>query len=82
MKECTRQELERYVVHRIPTGSFLQAVLENNLMQAFARADDENIVDMFSIVQYIYSQVPTCCYGSPAIVEAWLKERPTDEALG
>ncbi len=82
MKECTKQELERYVVHRIPTGSFLQAVLENNLMQAFARADDENILDMFSIVQYVYSHVPGNCYGSPAIVKAWLKERPTDEALG
>ncbi len=74
MKEETKEELDRYVSHKIRTGSFLQAVLENNLMEAFARADDENVVGMYDIVKYVYNNVPIACYGSPAKIQAWLKQ--------
>ena len=75
MREATQQELERYYKHKIPTGSFLRAVLENNLMEAFARADEINIVGMFEIVKYVYSHLPVCCYGSPEKVKAWLASK-------
>lgn len=35
--------LKRYVEHHTPTGGFLRAVLENDLREACARADDENV---------------------------------------
>ena len=35
--------LERYVEHHIKPGSFLRAVLENNLVEAVSRADFINI---------------------------------------
>ena len=41
IKQSTMDSLRRYAQHHIPTGGFLQAVLENNLMQACGRADEE-----------------------------------------
>ena len=46
--------LTRYVKHHIPPGSFLRAVLENNLSEAVANADERNLVEIKKIVQYVY----------------------------
>ena len=73
MKADTKDAIDRYVEHRIPTGDFLQAVLENNLEQSFARADEVNRYDMFEIVRYIYNHTPSCCWGSKKMVKAWIE---------
>lgn len=67
--------LKRYVDQRIPPGSFLQAVLENDLMMAFGRADEDNSSNLFHICSYVYSQLPSRCHGSPETVKQWLSER-------
>ena len=67
-----KDSLDRYIIHRIPTGGFLRAVLENNLKESFARADDENLKCMFEIVNYCYNEIPSICWGSPEKVKAWL----------
>ena len=64
--------LDRYVHHRIPTGGCLRAVLANDLMQAFARADFDTTRAMGTIVRYIYNDIPSACHGSYAAVDAWL----------
>ncbi len=64
--------LKRYVDQRIETGSFLRAVLENNLKEAFGRADHINIGRMFEIVQYCYNEIPKNCWGSEEAVKEWL----------
>lgn len=71
-----RAALQRYVEHRIPTGGFLRAVLENDLLGAVARADSENSAILSKIVKYIYHELPNGCWGSPEKVEAWLKPGP------
>lgn len=73
MKESTKASLDRYVKDKIPTGDFLQAVLENNLFNAFGRADDENRKDLREIIRYIYHELPGDCWGSPEKVKNWLK---------
>ena len=65
--------LKRYVEHKVPTGSFLQAVLENNLKEAFERADDINRYKMFEIFSYCYNKIPAISWGSPERVKNWLK---------
>ncbi len=70
--ELTRDGLDNYVQHRIPPGGFLRAVLENNLREAFARADKHNRVAMFDIVCYCHWEIPGDCGGSPERVKAWL----------
>ena len=71
--ERTLDGIRRYVEDRIPPGGFLTAVLENNLKESFARADDENLVTIFELVSYIYNRIPFMCWGSPETVDKWLK---------
>lgn len=71
--------LDRYANERIPTGSFLRAVLENDLKEAFIRADEEATRDMKEIVMYCYWKIPFNCWGSKEAVAQWLE---CDEKVG
>ncbi len=79
MKNITKEGIDNYAQHRIPCGDFLTAVLANDLMGALGRADDENRKDIFEICSYVYSEIPSICYGSYKIVKAWLAEREENE---
>jgi len=72
MKLDTKSAIDRYVASGIPPGGFLLAVLQNDLKEAFARADEGNTRDMFEIVSYCYNNIPSVAWGSPAAVLAWL----------
>ena len=74
MKPETKEGIDRYVNDHIPTGSFLEAVLCNNLKEAIGRADSENLRDIVEIVQYCHWEIPSVCWGSPKKVRAWLEE--------
>ena len=76
IKQSTLDSLKRYAEQRIPTGGFLEAVLSNDLMEACARADDENAIALFHIAAYIYNELPHNCHGSRAKVKAWLAKEP------
>ena len=71
--EHSKAGLDAYVKDGIPPGGFLQAVLSNDLKDAFGRADIENRTHMVEIVNYLYNKMPVQCQGSRKIVEAWLK---------
>lgn len=64
--------LQHYATSGRPTGGFLQAVLENDLMEAMGRADESSRINLFFICSYIYNDMPAPCWGSPAKVAAWL----------
>jgi len=69
--------LVRYLEQGIMPGSFLQAVLENKLMEAFERADATSRAAIGSIVHYLYNYAPMAAWGSPERVHDWseLKRR-------
>ena len=71
LQDCI-PSLKRYVEDRIETGGFLRAVLENNLMEAFGRADASNREDLFNICSYVYNEMPASCHGNRDKVEKWL----------
>ena len=73
MNEHTKAGIDRYVQHGIIPGDFLRAVLSNDLKESFGRADLENRRDMFEIVQYLYNNVPSVCWGSPEKVASWIE---------
>jgi len=79
MREDIKKSIDRYVHHGIPTGGFLRAVLANDLMEAFARADDHNRLDLFSICQYIHNDIPAISHGSYELVQAWISKRSEDK---
>jgi len=68
--------LNEYVRNRRPLGSFLMAVLSNDLADACQRADPQNCVSLPALVAYLYNHAPASCWGSLSCVEAWLEGDP------
>lgn len=71
----TVENIISYVNERIPTGDFLRAVLENNLIEAFGRADSNNTRYLKEICSFVYMYVPRDAWGSKEAVDNWLKEK-------
>lgn len=65
--------LKNYVVHGIPPGGFLTAVLENKLVESFAKADDVNQRNMLGWVNFLYGAMPVGSWGSEEAVAKWIK---------
>ncbi len=67
-----RDGVTRYVLRGIPGGSFMTALFENRLVQAFDRADDENTAAMQEWASWLYNDAPRGCWGSPMAVSEWI----------
>lgn len=65
-----------YVNWRVAPGSFLRAVLENNLVLAVSRAHPSSLVNLREIVTVCLSTLPMECWGNATKVEAWLAIAP------
>jgi len=65
--------LDRYANHGIPTGSFLRAVLANDLFGAMGRADINSSTYLHDTVKLIYNQFPSNIWGSYEIVDNYIK---------
>jgi len=74
----TAASFKRYIEQRTPLGGFGMAVVENNLVKAFTRADSINVAAMKDIVGWLYWEAPAQCWGSPEKVKAWLKGESDD----
>jgi len=66
------RSLRLYQYNRVPTGGFLLACLENNLREAFARADSESIAILVNIVSWLHWEMPGDMWGSRERVKAHL----------
>ena len=64
--------LRLYIEHGKQPGQFLTAVISNDLAEAVSRADDENINNLPAYIGYLYNEVPSGCWGSPDIMNAWM----------
>ena len=58
-----------------PTGHFLRCVLEDDLVGAISRADEGNLRCIKYIVMYMYNEMPSECWGSKELVDAWLEKK-------
>ena len=61
-----------YRDNRHERGSFVMAVLENNLHAAIQRADGTSWDSIRQLVEYVYWEMPADCWGSAEAVSAWL----------
>jgi hypothetical protein len=66
--------LVEYFAARRPTGSFLRAVLENDLGEAALRADEVNRWHLADLVVFLHMYVSATAWGSPGAVTAWLAD--------
>ena len=71
IREDIKEALDAYANHGHSLGHFLTAVVENDLMEAMARADSYNRATLFQICSYIWNELPSSCHGSPEEVQAW-----------
>lgn len=65
--------LKAYTEYGRPTGDFLLAILENDLKEAFGRADNLSRWMIMPLVKYVYNNMPGAAQGSPEKVKAWLE---------
>lgn len=65
----------RYIEKGIPGGSFFTALVSNDLMRSFLRADDMNTAAMRTWAVFLYTEAPNACWGSPEKVRAWIDHR-------
>lgn len=63
--------LAHHIVHGSPTGSFLEAVLSNDLRRSFERGDSESLAGLGRIVTFLYNDAPRRCWGSLEAIERW-----------
>ena len=70
-----RQGAEDYIERGDQPGGFLFAVFVNDLVEAFARADEINAAAMPAWAEWLYNEAPSACWGSVEKVRAWQEQR-------
>ena len=65
--------LSRYVFDGLQPGSFLEAVLCNDLRRAVERANDKNSDNLPNWIMLLYNYVPAACWGSPDKYRQWVE---------
>ncbi len=80
LPEGLRGGMQRYIEQGVPPGHFLTAALTNDLRGACERADDVNRHLLWEIVNWLYNEAPSPCWGSPAKFDAWLAEAARQRA--
>lgn len=78
-----QESLDAFASNGRPTGGFLEACIDNNLLEACKRADADNLHRIPAIVAYLYNQCDLRCWGHSGAFEAWIirkrKEREARE---
>lgn len=67
--------IRKYVETGQRPGSFLTAVICNDLRTAVAQADDHNIVNLRAYLAYLHNEAPGDCWGSRENMLAWIKSK-------
>jgi hypothetical protein len=67
-----RKSVKFYLEEGILPGSFLRAVICNDLKEAFAQADTVNRERLFDIVTFFYNYMPGNSWGSPEKMKKWI----------
>jgi len=69
-----------YLLHGIPPGSFLTAVLTNDLREACGRADEVNRAALYQHVFFLYNYAPRNALGSLENVREWMQQHSSEVA--
>ena len=70
-----------YLTKGLRPGSFLYKTLSNDLVGAFGRADDVNILHMREWAEWLYNSCPRDAWGSEEKVEAWIDRASRNQGL-
>lgn len=67
--------INRYVNEGIKPGSFLTAIIRNDLTEAVDQADDNNLSNIPAFVSYFYNETPSTCWGSFDKMNGWMQAK-------
>ena len=70
------EALDNYWNHGYEPGSFLRAVICNDLVEAVSRADPWNQKNLFKIVIYMINNAPINSWGSFEVYKEWINKGP------
>lgn len=76
--ENLRPGLKRYIEDGVPVGSFLEAVLCNDLYKAVFKVDPITFLHLVTVVRWLWNFAPMDCHGSDAKVRGWIEARQHD----
>lgn len=71
LPEHIRGGMKRYIEQGIIPGDFLQAIIQDKLVDSFERADETNITNMFNIAKFAYNEMPMGSRGSEETMFWW-----------
>lgn len=71
--------MQRYIEKGIDPGSFLTAVLCNDLMGAMGKADEINRERLWDICCFVYNDAPSVCHGSIEAFQSWVHRGGLEE---
>jgi hypothetical protein len=66
-----KEGLRAYIEKGEPVGSFLSALLSNDLKRTYEKADDTNIGRVKNYLMFLYNEAPSECWGSPDKYAGW-----------
>ena len=69
--EHMRASMVRYILLGIRPGNFLTAVLQGDLFDAVAKADETNRIQFHNYVRFLHNYAPGNCYGDTSLIIAW-----------
>lgn len=75
IRQDIKNAIQLYADHGYHPGGFLTAVLQNDLFEAFGRADSYNLESMPEIIKFIWNEIPGACHGSKEKFEAWVEHK-------
>lgn len=65
----------RYIESGLHPGSFLAAVITNDLGGVIANGDRESLENLVAIYKFFYNYCPSNCWGNEKKMSAWIKQR-------
>ena len=75
LPEPTRTGLADYIVYGIEPGSFLSALLKNDLRGTVTLADKDNMSLIWRYVTLLYHEAPSLSYGSEKNFHDWIANK-------
>jgi len=67
------ESIREYLLHGHPVGDFLTALLSNQLVESYCKADKNNTALMSSWADWLWNDCPLEARGSPEKVAAWIE---------
>jgi hypothetical protein len=69
------KRLAEYRDYGCPVGSFLQAVISNDLRRAISCADEYNRSTLYHLVSWMYNEFPSPLWGSEEKYSTWINTK-------